>query len=196
MRLMNGGLGKKLVLTTMSSTIFDNRSISGTFIPSEDNFTYNETFDLSDVGIYEFIAISVNGHVMFSSSTCSYNKNTEKLIVAGFQFQSTDKITLMYNKIDVEGLNLEVATVSVSIVDSNPTIFGNYEVNPNTYSETYQLEGIDGVKEFLGVNINGALYCHPDFIEYNRDTSQLTIKQLKLLPSDKICLIYNKLKEV
>lgn len=47
------------------------------------------------------------------------------------------------------------------------------------------------IHEFIGLNINGVLYCHPDQVEYRKDISMLVVKSLEIRDSDIVYIVYN-----
>lgn len=47
------------------------------------------------------------------------------------------------------------------------------------------------VYEFVGLSVNGLLYCHPDDVEFDSETQELIVKNLELEREDKIHVVYN-----
>jgi hypothetical protein len=83
--------------TTQIYNIESSKTVIGNYETDPNN--YFEQCNLSSLGIYDFIGLSINGSFFAHSNTVSYNKGTGVLSVAGMVLLDSDEITIIYNKV-------------------------------------------------------------------------------------------------
>lgn len=109
----------------------------------------------------------------------------------GFDLDETSVVVIHIHFYANEGQKLPTSVKIVPLnADSPSDIVGDYETDQNTYFEQYDIKNAN-IEDFLGLNINGALYSHPNIISYNANTGMITINKLKLEETDAVNVIAN-----
>lgn len=84
---------------------------------------------------------------------------------------------------------------STQVIPTNPSdsrtgVVGDYNQNPDTYFEQYDLTQQE-IERFLGVNVNGATYAHPTMVSYSNSTGVLTLNKIQVKDNDTFAVMSN-----
>jgi len=183
--------GLILEVTTLRSEVLHNKVINGDYAVNPDEYT--EEYSLLGIGIYNFLGLNVNGMTYLQDTIVNYDKNTGKLKITGFIIESTDVVSVLFNKLSSIGNSLTTVSIPVLMDGDSVTTEGDFENDPDNYKEYYDLTGMN-VYKFIGISLNIGFYCHPDSVSYNPTNKMLTVTGLKLEASDNICLMFNRRK--
>ena len=90
------------------------------------------------------------------------------------------------DKVDVP-LNTKI--VEIDGLARRTQVIGSTD-DMSSYFEIFDLSDID-IEELLGVNINSALYSHPNLISYNSTSKELTISGIVIDAYDHMAIVIN-----
>lgn len=182
----------------MTSFSIDNLKFSGRTIVgniNNDPENYYEEFDLLGIGIYNFLAVNINGvSYSFTSPRVRYNFSTGRLRVKGIKLRPTDKITVLFNKIDEIGLEVKVQSLSIMATEESDDFIGDFDEDPMGYTEYHFLPSDMRIHSLIGMTINGIFHCHTDVIRYDPIDGKIVLNTIKIRPNYDLVLLYNEFK--
>lgn len=178
----------------MSKREFTEEQISsrqkfGNFETDPEN--YYELINTVGFGIYNFLAININGLTYFRKDDVEYDQSTGDIKVKRLEIKDDDEVTAIFNRMHSNGRNIGTKSLPVSMIADEESSFGNYEEDPENYREEYDISNLVPYN-VIGINIDSVFYVHKNKLKYDRDSRKLTLKGLKLDQNSHITLIYNR----
>ena len=179
----------EMMTLPLTSEYLSKRIIIGDY--EADPTAYSEEYDVSNMGLYNFLGLNVNGLTYVQNNYVKYDKNTG-ILASSIPIGTNDDVSIICNKMTAMGSQLVALSLPI-VLDGVKDFVGDYEADPTNYEEYYDLSSLP-IYNFIGININSAFYCNTNNVTYDKIAKKITIKRISLDPLDNICLVYNQQK--